>query len=257
MRVATFNLLHGRSLTDGLVDLPRLTAACASIGADVLGLQEVDRDQERSDGADMTAAVAEAMGAEHWRFEPALIGTPGESWRPAEAEDYVLGVGQSGYGVALVSRWPVSQWEVIRLPVSQVRSPLVVPGTRRVVWLRDEPRVALCARVETPLGAMTIATTHLSFVPGVNVRQLRTLVREVRQLLPPPYILAGDLNLIGAIPRVVSGWRSLGNAKTYPSPKPVVQFDWLLARGGLPEVTRTQALQLPVSDHRALAADLG
>jgi endonuclease/exonuclease/phosphatase family metal-dependent hydrolase len=257
VRVATFNLLHGRSLTDGLIDLPRQESACASIGSDVLGLQEVDRDQERSDGADMTAAIARAMDVEHWRFEPALIGTPGAAWRPAAAEDYVLGVGQSGYGVALVSRYPVSRWEVIRLPVSQVRSPLVVPGTRKVVWLRDEPRVALCARVETPLGGMTIATTHLSFVPGVNVRQLRTVVREVRRLLPPPYILAGDLNLIGAIPRVVSGWRSLGSAKTYPSAKPVVQFDWLLARGELPDVARVEALALPVSDHRALAADLG
>ncbi|HVF20552.1 MAG TPA: endonuclease/exonuclease/phosphatase family protein, partial [Mycobacteriales bacterium] len=201
MRIATFNLLHGRSLRDGLVDLTRPQAACAQIGADVLGLQEVDRDQERSDGADMAAAVAGAMDAAHWRFEPALIGTPGASWRPAAADDYVLGVGQSGYGVALVSRYPVTRWEAIRLPAARVRSPLVVPGTRRVVWLRDEPRVALCARVETPYGEITIATTHLSFVPGVNVRQLRTVVREMQRLLPPPYLLAGDLNLIGAIPR--------------------------------------------------------
>ena len=257
MRIATCNLLHGRSLSDGLVDLPRLQAACASIGADVLGLQEVDQHQERSDGADLTASIAEAMGAEHWRFEPALIGTPGETWRPAVVDDYVLGSGQAGYGVALVSRYPVSRWEAIRLSASQVRSPLVVPGTRKVVWLRDEPRVALCARVESPLGELTVVTTHLSFVPGVNVRQLRTVVREARRLMPPPYLLAGDLNLIGAVPRVVSGWRSLGSAKTYPAPKPVVQFDWLLASGDLPPVSGLEAIELPISDHRALAADLG
>ncbi|HVF21161.1 MAG TPA: endonuclease, partial [Mycobacteriales bacterium] len=103
----------------------------------------------------------------------------------------------------------------------------------------------------------TIATTHLSFVPGVNVRQLRTVVREMQRLLPPPYLLAGDLNLIGAIPRAVSGWRSLGSAKTYPSPKPMVQFDWILGTGDLPPVTHAEAIELPVSDHRALAVDLG
>lgn len=257
MRIATFNLLHGRSLTDGLVDLARLESACASIGADVLGLQEVDRDQTRSDGHDLTAAVARSMDAEHWRFEPALIGTPGFTWRAAVDGDYLLGTGEAGYGVGLVSKWPVSAWEVIRLPAASLRSPIMIPGTRKVVWLRDEPRVALCAVVNTPLGQMTIATTHLSFVPVVNARQLRTVVREMQRLLPPPYLLAGDLNMIGAFPRLVSGWRSLGSAKTYPTHNPSVQFDWILGDGVLPPVTGVEAISLPMSDHCALAVDLG
>ena len=57
MRIATFNILHGRSLDDGRVDVDRLAAAVKSLDADVLGLQEVDRDQPRSFGADLTAAV--------------------------------------------------------------------------------------------------------------------------------------------------------------------------------------------------------
>ncbi len=40
MRLATFNLLHGRSLADGLVDPARLTAAVAALDADVLALQD-------------------------------------------------------------------------------------------------------------------------------------------------------------------------------------------------------------------------
>ena len=256
MRVATFNLLHGRSLTDGLVDLERLQGACSRIGADVLGVQEVDRDQQRSDGHDLTAAIAEAMGAEHWRFEPAVIGTPGATWRPAVEGDYLLGTGEAGYGVGLVSKWPVSRWDVIRLGAASMRAPVMIPGTRQVVWLRDEPRIALCAVVETPLGPITIATTHLSFVPGANVRQLRRVVREMRLRLPPPYLLAGDLNLIGAVPRLVSGWRSLGAARTYPSRRPRVQLDFVLGSGALPAVTGHEALELPVSDHRALAVDL-
>ena len=50
------------------------------IDADVIGLQEVDRFQPRSGGVDQTAVVADALGAEHWRFVPALHGTPGEDW---------------------------------------------------------------------------------------------------------------------------------------------------------------------------------
>lgn len=256
MRVATFNLLHGRSLSDGLVDLGRLREACASIDADVLGLQEVDRDQTRSDGHDLTKEIADATGAEYWRFEPALVGTPGFDWRAAVDGDYLVGTGEAGYGVGLVSRWPVSRWEVIRLPAAKLKSPIMIPGTKKVIWLQDEPRVALCAVVESPIGTMTVATTHLSFVPIVNARQLRTVVREMRRLLPPPYVLAGDLNMIGGFPKLVSGWRSLANAKTYPTHNPSVQFDWILADGDLPPVTGTHALALPMSDHRALAVDL-
>ncbi|HRI97143.1 MAG TPA: endonuclease/exonuclease/phosphatase family protein [Nocardioides sp.] len=61
MRVATFNILHGRSPADGVVDLERFAAAIASLDSDVLALQEVDRNQPRSQHADLTAVAAEAM----------------------------------------------------------------------------------------------------------------------------------------------------------------------------------------------------
>src|SRR3954447_14486414 len=82
MRFATFNLMHGRSLSDGRVDPDRLRQAVVDLDVDVLGMQEVDRDQPRSGGADLAALAAAALGerAAH-RFAPAVIGTPGESFR--------------------------------------------------------------------------------------------------------------------------------------------------------------------------------
>ena len=56
MRLATFNILHGRTVADGVVDLERLRAAVKAIDADVLGLQEVDCDQPRSQLADLYKA---------------------------------------------------------------------------------------------------------------------------------------------------------------------------------------------------------
>jgi endonuclease/exonuclease/phosphatase family metal-dependent hydrolase len=38
VRIASFNLLHGRSLDDGRVDVDRLATAVKSLDADVLGL---------------------------------------------------------------------------------------------------------------------------------------------------------------------------------------------------------------------------
>jgi endonuclease/exonuclease/phosphatase family metal-dependent hydrolase len=42
MRLATLNILHGRSPSDGLVDVGRLADAVRTLNPDVLALQEVD-----------------------------------------------------------------------------------------------------------------------------------------------------------------------------------------------------------------------
>ena len=252
MRLATFNLLHGRSLTDGLVVADRLREAVDLLAVDVVGLQEVDRAQSRSDGRDLTAEVAAAMGTEHWCFVPALIGTPGEAWRAANGCDAPE---HPSYGCGLVSRYPVRAWHTVRLAAAPVRSPIMLPGTRQVMWLQDEPRVAVAAVVESPLGVMTIATTHLSFVPGWNGRQLRRVCAALEQL-PGPRVLLGDLNMPPPFPRLLSRWRPLARVRTYPASAPRVQLDHALGHGRLPAVRRVETPALPVSDHCALVVEL-
>lgn len=257
MRVASFNVLHGRSLADGLVSTPRLVEACASLAADVLGLQEIDRNQARSGHVDQTAAVAEAMGAAAWRFEPALVGEPGATWRAA-ADDDDPASAEAGYGVGLVSRLPVRRWHVVRLRAAKVRAPVAVPGGRgRFILLPDEPRVALAAEVEAPdAGPLLVATTHLSFVPGWNVVQLRQVTRALAGV-GLPCVLLGDLNLPGRLPATATGWRALARLKTFPGAKPSLQIDHALGHGLLPLVTATSAPALALSDHRALVVELG
>ncbi|MDP3713251.1 MAG: endonuclease/exonuclease/phosphatase family protein [Mycobacteriales bacterium] len=254
MRLATLNLLHGRSITDFACDPGRLRDSVTELDADVLGLQEVDRAQPRSDLRDLTAEVAEAGGAVAWRFVPALVGTPGEVWRAATDAD--LDETSASYGVGLVSRFPVLDWRVVTLPAAPVKSPIMLPGTRKWILLQDEPRIGLAAVVETPLGVMTIATTHLSFVPVWNGVQLRKLLAALADL-PGPKVLLGDLNMPPPFPQLLSGgWRSLASAPTYPSNGPRIQLDHVLGHGNLPPVRRVSTPPLPVSDHRALAIDL-
>jgi len=257
MRLATFNVLHGRSLADGLVSTSRLAAACASLDADLLALQEVDRHQPRSGRADQAAEVAEAVGAVAWRFEPALVGVPGAAWRAAvDADSPAAGDGDAAYGVALLSRLAVRAWHVFRLPAARVRAPVRVPGDRRrVILLPDEPRVALVALVEGASGPLAVATTHLSFVPGWNAAQLRRVVRAVAPLAPSAVVL-GDLNLPSPLPRLITGWRELARVRTFPADKPSMQVDHVLGRGPLPEVAAVEARELPLSDHRALVVEL-
>lgn len=220
----------------------------------MLCLQEVDRNQARSGAAHQTEAIAAAMGATDWRFEPALIGEPGAQW---EAAGYDDDDGTSAaYGVGLVSRYPVTRWHVIRLTPAPFRSPVYVPTVKRFILLRDEPRVALVAELTTRRGPLVVAGSHLSFVPGWNLWQLRQLVSRLAGL-GHPCVLVGDLNLPRLPVRLgTSGWQMLATAKTFPAPSPKLQIDHALGFGDIPSVIAATARQLPVSDHRALVLDL-
>ena len=144
---------------------------------------------------------------------------------------------------------------MLRLPAARVRSPLLVPGTRRVLWLADEPRVALAAVVDGPSGVYTVATTHLSFVPGWNAVQLRRLSRWLGAL-PAPHLLLGDLNMPAGPARLLTGLQVLGRRPTYPADQPRVQLDHVLGSAGLPPVRTVDTPELPVSDHRPLVVEL-
>jgi endonuclease/exonuclease/phosphatase family metal-dependent hydrolase len=253
VRVATFNLLSGRSLDDGRADPAALADAVRSLDADVLALQEVDRHQPRSGGADQVAVAADAMGAVDWRFVPLVRGTPGVAgWRPTPPDP---APGEPSYGIALLSRRRVRSWRVLRLGRARGRYPIVLPTTPpQVVWINDEPRAAVVAELDGP--RLTVAATHLSFVPGMNVVQLRRL-RAALAGLPAPRLLVGDLNLPGRLPARVLGWRPLATGPTFPAPAPRLQIDHVLADGVPPDaVAGAEVVHLPVSDHRALAVDL-
>lgn len=258
MRLATFNLLHGRSLSDGRVESPRLMAAVAALDADVLALQEVDRGQGRSGNLDQTALAADALAAGEHRFAAAVVGEPGGQVRPLTHDDD--GEDEPRYGVGLVSRYPIISWQIIRLNPAPVRAPIYVPGSRGgLVLLRDEPRVVLAVVLRTPHGPLTVATTHLSFVPGWNARQLRQTVRALR-VLPAPRILLGDLNLPAGAARLLTGWRCLARRPTYPAGQPRIQLDHVLADrhdyDRLPPVTAVRTPLSVISDHRPLVVDL-
>lgn len=238
MRMATFNILHGRSAHDGRVNLERLSSCIRRIDADVLALQEVDCDQPRSSLADLTAIAAAAMGATAHRFVAAISGTPGATWMAATGSEQP---GTAAYGIALLSRYPAISWQVLRLP------PLPI--------VDDEPRAAMLAQLDTPCGVMTVANTHLSFVPGWNRIQLRRLMRDLRGL-PGPRMLMGDLNMSPASANRWSGLRPLASAPTFPLNCPDRQLDHILTDHPDLAVKQISSPVLPISDHRPLIIDV-
>jgi endonuclease/exonuclease/phosphatase family metal-dependent hydrolase len=267
MRVATWNLLHGIALVDPQ-EAPNLAQVASSITADLIGLQEVDRHQERSNYDHQTKTIADAMGLPYWVYAPAITGTPGESWEGA-TDSHIHSHQHSEsdpelphYGVGLASRYPISNIEVLRFKAAPISLPLLVPSNPRprMIKVADEPRVAIIADIGTPLGVYTVATTHLSFVPGFNVKQLRQLTKKLSERTNPVLIF-GDFNLPGKLAKFVSRWDSLAELPTYPTFKPRIQFDHIVARGLSEETIKraqesAEVLQLPISDHCALVVEV-
>jgi endonuclease/exonuclease/phosphatase family metal-dependent hydrolase len=233
LRLASFNIRAGRG-PDGRADPRRLRSALNGLGADVLALQEVDRDQGRSGGVDQAALAAAALGVEgpaHVRFE-ATVGCLGRRRCGCD------GAPGPGYGLALVSRLPIARWRRVELPGS------------------GEPRIALAAVLAGPAPVRTVVTTHLSALPVLGAIQLRRLAAAVGDL-PDPLVLLGDLNLPAPVAaRLLPGWQAVGRGPTFPTSRPRLRLDQAHLRDGHRLSCAGDVVATAVSDHRALTVDL-
>ncbi|MCS7464269.1 endonuclease/exonuclease/phosphatase family protein [Paenibacillus doosanensis] len=162
----TFNIRHAKGL-DGKVQLAAIRSQIEQGKADLIALQEVDRFQWRSGMQDQARSLARSLGLAY-AFAPAMRR------------------GVSQYGIALLSRYPLSHVRTYPLPGDK------------------EPRVVLTAEMKVrgagqpgsgrPEESVTIVTTHLGVSGSDRARQMPQLLR-VLQSIRTPIILMGDLNM--------------------------------------------------------------
>lgn len=240
----------------GAPDLTAWAEQAAALAPDVLAVQEVDHLLPRSGEVDQTALLVRTLAEQrtpadgapwHSRFAAAVHGTPGNArtMRSAPGTD----AAEPSYGVALLSRHPVAEWRELRMAPSAIRVPVPRPSwvDEDFVVVPDEQRVALAARIEAPVGDVTVVTTHLSFVPWRAAGQLRELVAWARDL-PRPLVLLGDLNLPGRVPSTLTGWCAVAAGPTFPAGRPTVQLDHVL-------VDPRSRPSEPATSHRLAGSD--
>jgi endonuclease/exonuclease/phosphatase family metal-dependent hydrolase len=221
-------------------NLARVAELVRGTGADLVLLQEVDRNTQRSGPADQPAALARLTG-----FSVAFGRT--------------IGFQGGDYGVALLSRWPMRRDTLIHLATTA--QPGDPPGDR-------EQRGVLVTLVDAPGGPLVVLNTHLD-ASGEDYWRMR----EIAGILgvaagvgePGPVLLGGDLNARpeSRIHQAIraSGFRDAwtecgtGDGMTFPAAAPDRRIDYLYLPG---DVRCLDARVLPgdASDHRALLVRL-
>ena len=156
--MVTYNIRHGRGMDD-VVDLERTADVLRAVAPHLIGLQEVDREVERSGWVDQAAELGRLL-----------------DMTPVFGAFMEYQGGQ--YGMALLSGLPLGRsWE-IELPEG------------------EEPRIALAAEVVLPEGDTVVAVNvHFDWIEDDvdRFRQASALSR-VLDALPHPWILLGDFN---------------------------------------------------------------
>lgn len=234
VRVLVYNIHAGRDAA-GEPNLDRVAEVIASTGADLVLLQEVDRRTRRSGDRDQLAELERRTGL-HGAFGRTL--------------DYDGGQ----YGIGVLSRWPIRSDTLVPLPVE--------PPQERAGGSR-EPRGALRAVVESPVGSVGVVNTHLDASSDDRYRRqevaaVARLAGELR-LRHALTLVGGDFNAepgSAVIARMrrdgwVDAWRACGGdaGPTYPAADPVKRIDYLF----MPPGTACRRAEVPLteaSDHR-------
>ena len=229
MRVATYNIKHGRGM-DGTIDLERTAATLASLEADIIALQEIDDQAQRSGGVDQATWLAQRLDM-HAAYGAFMNFQGGR------------------YGLAILSRKPIQSYESWKLPDGH------------------EPRVALAAHLMTETGLMmTAIAVHFDWVEDDRFRyaQAQETLRQIKSL-DTPWIVFGDFNDVPDS-RTMHAFKQIGReaikpqqqAATFPADQPSIEIDYIIT--GPPDAwLPASAMVVPdarTSDHRPVMADL-
>lgn len=153
--VATYNIRHG---ADAMCDFSVLSRDLLSVGADIVGIQEMDIGTKRVSGADSLALLCD--------------GTPYKYGYFAKAMDYNGGE----YGTAILSRFPITDARTLPLESSCY-----------------EPRVLGYAKIDVDGEELNFLNTHIEHQSDAQRRIQFAQIGEFLKGLDG-FVLTGDFN---------------------------------------------------------------
>ena len=144
MKFVSYNIQYGFGL-DGIYDLARAIASIAD--ADVIALQEVERNWPRTGFDDQPDIIANLLPEHHWVYGPAF--DMDGSYRDADGR---LVNRRRQFGTMLLSRWPIVWSRLHLLPM------------RKMTHRLNTQNPALEGMIRTPSGPLRIFSLHLAHI---------------------------------------------------------------------------------------------
>lgn len=211
--------------------------------ADVVALQEVGNDWHEGAPGNQAQQLAKLSGLTHYRFAAALTVRPDTD--PPQSRPAPTAEDRPGYGVALLSRFPLGPWTRHRLPKRD-----------------DLQRCILSGTVVTPSGPVTVMVTQLSGCVPDRMAQGGALVRHA-QTQATPLMVLGDLHAEANDPGLAGLNRFLRNAggpdplPSHPTDDPTDAFDHIYVSTELQVVGESMPIPAMGSRHLPVMARLG
>ena len=223
LNVATFNIRLG--IQKGLPSIAE--ALLAVYSPDIVAVQEIGKHWVMGPDGDSTSELAAYLDLPYFVHVPTIERT-GDDQRRAY------------YGHALLSRWPITDREIVALPQRE-----------------DEPRALLRCSIEASPATVEVISTHLSHLASDRPAQGEFLNQWLDDNIQdaPAQFLLGDLNSSADeawLTGLLSHWSDADAEKqrpTFPADEPQQRIDYVLGRGAdLDEVDIPSLTD--VSDHR-------
>ena len=149
MKFVSYNIQYGFG-ADGRYDLDRTAQVIADV--DVIALQEVERNWQRTCNDDQPELLSKLLPHHHWVYGPAF-----DMDASSAAADGKVVNRRRQFGTMLLSRFPILWSRLHLLPMRKVVRPL------------NTQNAALEGLISTPAGAVRILSIHLSHI-GVEER---------------------------------------------------------------------------------------
>lgn len=234
--VASYNIHHGVGEDDQL-DLNRIAEQIRTSGADIIGLQEVDRHwSSRSDFVDQADYLARVLKM-HVVYGANLDLDPLEPGQPRRQ-----------YGTAILSDFPILESRNTLLPRTG----------------RNEQRGLLEALINVRGVPLRVFNTHLQHNSQAERQAQATAILDIIGVADESVVLLGDLNARPDTPEIatltdqlVDAWveAGVGDGYTFSAANPRARIDYVLYSDDV--VARTAAvLSTDASDHLPVVAEL-
>ena len=231
LKVMSYNTQHCLNYVTRKIDYDIMVDTIKKCGADIVGLQEIRDEGAKADYQAQTKILAEKLGYYYYFAEAIRFG------------------GENPYGNALISRYPITSAETIKIPDPEVRK---YDGYY-------ETRCLLKATIDVGSG-LNVLVSHFGLNPDEQENAVKTVVSHIpaeRCVLMGDFNMKPDNQRLTPITEKLQDTASAFSAPkfSFPSDAPTRKIDYILVTKDL-IVESADIPEIVSSDHRPHTATI-